>query len=91
MHCNKNKQRALLNNTNGVHMFKIWKEEQKGSIGKGQLAIRLRDEEEDDESFSKTNVDYFFDQDTEELEGILNGNQVKLKIEKSFPDNCPFP
>ncbi|MEK5379356.1 AAA domain-containing protein [Niallia sp. FSL W8-0635] len=71
---------------NGIDMFKISKYDQKSSSRKGQLAIRLIDEEEDDESFSKSNVDYFFDQDTEELEGILDGKQVRLKIEKVLPD-----
>ena len=60
----------------------------KKAIGKGygQLAIRLRDEDEEGEFLSKSNIDYFFDQDTKEVEGIIQGKLFKFQIVQTNED-----
>lgn len=53
---------------------------------KEHLAIRLIEEDEDDDLFSKSKTDYFFDQDIEELEGIIDGKQTKILIDSRRED-----
>ncbi|WP_174734474.1 AAA domain-containing protein [Mesobacillus harenae] len=68
-------------------LFKITVEKNQNLKNRaGYTAIRLRDEEEDDDFFAKSKIDYFFDQDTEELEGIAGGKEVKLKIDRRNAD-----
>ncbi|MCA1011748.1 AAA domain-containing protein [Halobacillus halophilus] len=52
---------------------------------KGQIAIRLREDDEED-FFSKSAIDYFFEQETRELEGFIDGKRVEFQVTGSNED-----
>ncbi|MCP3032912.1 AAA domain-containing protein [Halobacillus sp. A1] len=65
----------------GIPLFRVNIQTKKVTKnGHGKLAIRLRDEDDESEFLSKSNIDYFFDQDVDELEGIINRQLIKLQI-----------
>jgi DNA polymerase III delta prime subunit len=80
---------GFLYHDSGLHIpvFRITPQEDRQHRARsGQLAIRLRDDSEDGEVFSKAPVDYFFDQDIEEIEGVINDKRITLSIRDAKPD-----
>jgi superfamily I DNA and/or RNA helicase len=66
----------------GFPLFDIKFEGDFTNKAKSELAILLKDDEEDDkdEVVTKSKIDYFLDQDTQELEGVHRGEKVFFEI-----------
>jgi superfamily I DNA and/or RNA helicase len=66
----------------GIPLFQLAFEGDFSEGAQNELSILLKDDEEDDkdEMVTKSKIDYFLDQDTQELEGVHKGEMVSFEI-----------